>query len=630
LSVQGQAHVLPAEPLPVEIGFLAAHGVEPAILAEAARLASAIGEPADACLLRSGLLGEPTFYRALAAELGLPFADGELPIAEHARFPGCPLEGIAPLDRDQGQGAFALAPSAGQIGPLLRRAGGLAPGLIVTTPTRLRTEVMRRKAESIADQAANGLADAVPAHSFRGGLRLPQALALCALPGLVAMAATVPAILQCAAFLACLFFLVAVVLRLAAAFEAPPVSLALKPRFRSERQLPVYTIIVPLYREAAIVGRVTDALLKLAYPWPKLDIKLVLESDDTDTRAAIEAMALPACFEVIVAPEGLPRTKPRALNVALPLARGAFVVVYDAEDVPEPDQLRLAVELFERAEPQVACLQARLVIDNTADARLTRLFTVEYATLFDVINPALCAYRLPVPLGGTSNHFRAEILRELGGWDAYNVTEDADLGIRLALAGYRVEDLPSSTHEEAPRTLKAWMSQRTRWLKGFLQVAVTHSRHPGEALNRLGPFGFGTAVTLTLGTVVAALVYPFLAGLAAIGLLTGSLLRGDGPVEAMLAIFGVILFAAGLAAMIVPAAVAVVRRGWWRLLPTVPLMPFYYALITVAAGRAVVELATAASRWNKTEHGLARTSRAGLPLTTEGALRRRRRARGRY
>ena len=190
---------------------------------------------------------------------------------------------------------------------------------------------------------------------------------------------------------------------------------------------------------------------------------------------ALAAIRLPGMFEVIVAPPGPPRTKPRALNVALPLARGDFVTVYDAEDVPHPNQLRLAVETFARVPLDIGCLQARLVIDNTGDSWVTRFFTIEYATLFYVINPGLSRLDMPVPLGGTSNHFRRNVLQRLRGWDAWNVTEDADLGIRLALAGYRIGDLPSPTLEEAPATLDAWMNQRTRWMKGFMQVCVTHS-----------------------------------------------------------------------------------------------------------------------------------------------------------
>jgi cellulose synthase/poly-beta-1,6-N-acetylglucosamine synthase-like glycosyltransferase len=345
----------------------------------------------------------------------------------------------------------------------------------------------------------------------------------------------------------------------------------------------------------------------------------LVEADDEEMREAFGAVRLPGHFEVIVAPPGAPRTKPRALNVALPLARGDYVAVYDAEDVPDPGQLRLAVETFARVPLDVGCLQARLVIDNTDDGWITRLFTIEYATLFDVINPGLARLDMPVPLGGTSNHFRKSVLQRLQGWDSWNVTEDADLGIRLAVAGCRVADLPSATLEEAPATLTAWMKQRTRWMKGFMQVCVTHSRRPLRAWRSLRPFRFFAAVTMTFGTVVAALGYPFFTAVSLKGLIDGTLFRAETTFEVMSSAFGIILFAAGLVAITVPALVALGRRGWWALLPYVPLLPLYYVLISIAAWRGLLELFLDPFRWDKTEHGLARTSRAGMVTHGEEA-----------
>ena len=218
-------------------------------------------------------------------------------------------------------------------------------------------------------------------------------------------------------------------------------------------------------------------------------------------------------MEILVAPQGSPRTKPRALNVALPLARGRYTVVYDAEDIPDPGQLRLAVARFAQLPRNVACLQARLTIDNTDDTWLTRLFTIEYAALFDAFNPGLAEIGSPLPLGGTSNHFRTSVLRDIHGWDAWNVTEDADLGIRLARLGYAVKDLPSSTLEEAPGTLGAWMRQRTRWMKGFVQTATSHSRKPRLLLRQLGIWKCFGALCLTWGIALSALVYPLFSGL---------------------------------------------------------------------------------------------------------------------
>jgi cellulose synthase/poly-beta-1,6-N-acetylglucosamine synthase-like glycosyltransferase len=361
-----------------------------------------------------------------------------------------------------------------------------------------------------------------------------------------------------------------------------------------------------------VVPRLVRAIEALDYPAAKLQVMFVLEADDRETAAALAAASLPGFVEVIFAPPGEPRTKPRALNVALPLARGEFVTVYDAEDVPDPGQLRLAVSYFRRSGPDVACLQARLVIDNVADCWLTRMFAIEYAALFDVTNPALARFDLPVPLGGTSNHFRRSVLQALGGWDAWNVTEDADLGIRLAAAGYRVVDLPSSTLEEAPRQLGAWLQQRTRWMKGFLQVSVTHSRRPRATLRELGTARALGALAVSFGTVASALGFPIFMVLAGRAAITGELFQADTPLGIASASIGLTLFAAGLLALTLPPLAALRRRDWMRLAPLVALMPVYYCLVSLAAWRGLGEFVLKPQRWNKTEHGLAKTSRAGL------------------
>jgi glycosyltransferase XagB len=378
-----------------------------------------------------------------------------------------------------------------------------------------------------------------------------------------------------------------------------------------DAELPVYTVLVALYRETRVVPRLVRALARLDYPASKLDLKFVIEADDVATAAALATLPLPARFEVVTAPAGLPRTKPRALNVALPLARGEHLVVYDAEDVPDPGQLRAAAALFRAASPRLACLQGRLVIDNTGDSCLTRCFTLEYAALFDVLLPLLAAAHLPVPLGGTTTHFRTQVLRELHGWDAWNVTEDADLGMRLAIAGYRVGDLPLSTLEEAPASLRPWLRQRTRWMKGFIQTAITHGRHPLQAFRRLGPLGLLCAVAGVPGTVVSALAYPFGLALVVRQVVADPLPAAPDFLANLVTATGLTVLAAGLGAMLLPALVGCLRRGWWGLAPWVLALPFYYGLVSAAAWLGLVELLLAPHRWNKTEHGLAATSRTG-------------------
>ena len=287
------------------------------------------------------------------------------------------------------------------------------------------------------------------------------------------MAIAVPELLATAiGIVFCAVFLAWIALRAVAMLTAAAPSSSL-PR-RSEATLPVYTVIVALYRETGAVAQLIAALDALDWPREKLDIKLVLEADDASTRAALAAMRLDRPYEIMIAPDVGPRTKPKALNAALPFARGAFVAVFDAEDRPEPDQLRCAFEAFLADDERLACVQARLTIDNTKDSWLTRMFTAEYAGLFDVFLPGLARHRLPLPLGGSSNHFRTAVLRAAGGWDPHNITEDADLGARLARFGYHSTVIASSTYEEAPARFAAWLRQRRRWFQGWIQTWLVH------------------------------------------------------------------------------------------------------------------------------------------------------------
>jgi cellulose synthase/poly-beta-1,6-N-acetylglucosamine synthase-like glycosyltransferase len=594
--------------LPVEIGFLAHHGHPPETLRQAAILAQSVGVSADEFVLKHNLVGEDDFYRALGAELQLPFLAAPR-LSRSAHYPNSVLSGIAPLaDRNSG---FVMAPRAEALARVLRTRPRGWP-LAVTSPSRLRKAVFRAQGPWIAHRAASDLAERSPdlatdlSYAQIAVLFIGVALVsfgICHAPGLTV--ATMGAALGP-------LFLGMIVLRLAASIMNAPIAPTIKSSRTEDADLPVYTIIAALYREKRVVARLIHALSRLDYPAAKLDIKLVLEADDQETLVALQAIELPGNVEIIVAPRGEPRTKPRALNIALPLARGRFTVIYDAEDVPDPGQLRLAVARFAGLPRNVACLQAHLTIDNTDDSWLTRLFTIEYAALFDVFNPGLAEIGSPIPLGGTSNHFRTSVLKSIHGWDAWNVTEDADLGIRLARLGYDVRDLPSSTLEEAPSNLGIWMRKRTRWMKGYLQTATSHSRKLGVVLRQLGIWRFYGALVLTWGIVLSAVVYPIFSAL----FLTSWLFGSTGPFasrwELMGHAYSLTLFFSGAIAIFAPACIGLYRRRLWRLLPWVPLLPFYYGLVSLAAWRGLWELATATFRWNKTSHGHARTSRSGL------------------
>jgi hypothetical protein len=601
--------------VPPEIAFLVRHGVAAETLAEAARLAETEGVTADEALIRHGLIYEEAFYRALAVEADLAFDEGQLVIHPMARFPESVLAGLVPLATSEAPvPRFAYAPRGREVAELLANRHHLAPGFCIATPTCIRDSLLVSRGPFVAALAADGLASRRPDLSYRGGasgLQLTFTYVLGVASGVSCVAAPDESWAVLSILLG-LAFLGSTALRLAAVLEHVPVAPPRLPPRMPDCDLPTYTILIALYREARIVPRLLRAIAAIDYPASKLDVKFIIEADDGETPAALASTDLPGFVEVIVAPPGEPRTKPRALNVALALARGEFVSVYDAEDVPDPGQLRLAVSLFRRSAPEVACLQARLVIDNAADCWLTRMFALEYSALFDVTNPALVRFDLPVPLGGTSNHFRRSVLQSLGGWDAWNVTEDADLGMRLAMAGYRVRDLPSTTLEEAPRHLGAWLRQRTRWMKGFLQVSVTHSRRPVRALGQLGTARAFGAAAVSFGTVASALGFPILMILAVDAVASGRLLEAHTTMEIASASIGLTLFAAGFLALVLPPSAGLYRRGWTRLLPLVALMPVYYCLVSLAAWRGLVEFVLAPQRWNKTEHGLAKTSRAGL------------------
>jgi len=329
---------------------------------------------------------------------------------------------------------------------------------------------------------------------------------------------------------------------------------------------------------------------------------------DKETVAAARALALPGNVEIVVVPELAPRTKPKALNYALPLARGDYLVIYDAEDRPERDQLRRAFHAFHIGPPHLATVQARLNIYNPGDSWLTRQFTLEYSALFDGLLPVLDRLELPIPLGGTSNHFRVSALKWLMAWDPFNVTEDADLGTRLARGGYRCRVVASTTYEEAPRSFGNWIRQRTRWLKGFVQTWLVHMRKPGALWRELGPRGFLAFQVMVGGTVLSALVHPWFYALVGY-----ELFGGGGFLARPASLFGLPFWTiawfdlvTGYLAAMALGFLAVRRRGLATLSWQILLMPAYWLLISVAAYRAVWQFATAPFKWEKTEHGDAR------------------------
>jgi cellulose synthase/poly-beta-1,6-N-acetylglucosamine synthase-like glycosyltransferase len=392
-------------------------------------------------------------------------------------------------------------------------------------------------------------------------------------------------------------------------------TIAIEARALRSEDLPVFTVLVPMFREAAMLPQLAQALRNLDYPLGKLDIKIVLEADDGETIEAARGLGLEGVFEIIVVPRCEPQTKPKACNFALRFARGEYLVVYDAEDRPEPDQLRRVVATFRRSPPNTACLQCRLNYYNASENWLTRMFTLDYALWFDQVLPGLERLGMPIPLGGTSNHFRIDVLRELHAWDPFNVTEDADLGIRIGQKGYRVGVVDSTTYEEASCRAGQWLRQRSRWIKGYMQTLLVHTRRPLHLIRTAGLLGFLGFVFFIGGTVLAGLLNPvfWLFYLIWLALAAASFDPIFPQVLLFLSLFNLL---AGNGAFTYLIMLAPIRRGWLSLIPFSFTLFGYWVLISLAAYRALWQLLRDPFYWEKTQHGVSRhvsaqTSAAG-------------------
>jgi cellulose synthase/poly-beta-1,6-N-acetylglucosamine synthase-like glycosyltransferase len=371
--------------------------------------------------------------------------------------------------------------------------------------------------------------------------------------------------------------------------------------------LPAYTVLVPLHREAKIVPTLIEGLKQLDYPTDRLEILLLVELDDELTQSAIRHYPLPIHMRQVTMPPGQPRTKPRALNVGLHEAHGDYIVIYDAEDRPEPDQLRKAAAGFRKVSEQVVCLQARLNFYNREQSLLSRLFSVDYAVWYDQMLPGLTREHAFIPLGGTSNHFRVEILRQIGGWDPFNVTEDCDLGARLSRAGYGILMLDSVTWEEAVTAPQPWIRQRSRWVKGYLQTYLVQMRHPLRLWRDLGWRGFVDFQMLVGGSTLVLLVNPLM------WLLTLAYILGAGtPVDAYIeTLFPATLYYPAVLSLTLgnfiffyANAYVCVRHDYISLTRYALLTPFYWLLMSLGAWTGMISLVRNPFYWAKTEHGV--------------------------
>lgn len=373
----------------------------------------------------------------------------------------------------------------------------------------------------------------------------------------------------------------------------------------ADRDLPIYSILCPLYREAGVLSQFLDGLRTLDWPKEKLDVQLLLEEDDIETIGAVRGMELPAYVRMTIVPHSQPKTKPKACNYGLNHARGEYVVIYDAEDVPDPMQLKKAYLAFQSAPENIFCLQAKLNYYNPQHNLLTRLFTAEYSLWFDVILPGLQSIETSIPLGGTSNHFRTQNLKMLHGWDPFNVTEDCDLGVRLFKAGFRTAIIDSTTMEEANSNVWNWLRQRSRWIKGYMQTYLVHMRNPIEFVRERGIHAL--LFQLTIGGKLAFMLINPILWLATVSYFTLYTLVGP-TIESLyptsvfyMAAFSLVF---GNFLYLYYYMIGTVKREHWSVVKYVFLIPFYWLMVSIGAGIAFVQLLFKPYYWEKTHHGL--------------------------
>ena len=370
-----------------------------------------------------------------------------------------------------------------------------------------------------------------------------------------------------------------------------------------DSELPFYTILLPAYNEASVIIKLIENLAQMDYPADRLEVLLLVEEDDEETLGALRAADPPPQFKLVVIPPAEPRTKPKALNFGLTLARGDIVAVYDVEDTPDILQLRRAAVALGRYGPEVACVQAKLSYRNATQNIITKWFTVEYAMWFSFFLPGLASLGAPIPLGGTSNHFRRSALRALGGWDPYNVTEDCDLGIRMFREHYQIKVLESTTLEEANSDFVNWVKQRSRWYKGYLQTFLIHLRSPRQLTEEIGLKGDWSPVRLRGRHPDPGHGQPALLGH------DPRVVRRPPPVPkeifpAPVYYVGLVLWAFGNFLLWYLTVLTARHTRPEGLVLAAMLVPIYWVMMSIAAVKAMWQLVVTPSFWEKTAHGL--------------------------
>jgi len=576
-------------------------------------------------LLAKGWVRAFDFYRTLSVQFDLPFVDLLESPPDETLFAMGDLDLYAQslyLPWKQGKDGllFAVADPSETMLAQLKDRYGKSVGFVVTSKFDIIWNVQRVANARLTDKSVLELARLRPDQSARQvftGRQISVIGVLAALILLCLVLWPVVTLIALNSFLS-IFFLLSFGLRSALTWVGSHRSIDLKVSddevaALEDHDLPVYTILVPMYKEPDTLPILSSALRRMDYPLSKLDIKLVLEEDDTETIQAAKDLGLEGIFEIIRVPHSQPKTKPKACNYALNFARGELLTIYDAEDKPEPDQLKKAVVAFRKAADNVACIQARLNYFNATENWLTRMFTLEYSLWFDFYLPALEALGIPIPLGGTSNHFKMDVLREANAWDPFNVTEDADLGVRLTQRGYRVGVVNSTTFEEANSHVGNWIRQRSRWFKGYMQTYLVHMRKPVELYQSLGHTGFWGFQFFVGGNILTALSLPFMLVMFVYWLAT----RWSGfdiifpPLVLYISLFNLII---GNGFFVYLNMLGAFKRHNYHLMPYALSVPVYWILMTVAAYKGLWQLVHNPFFWEKTTHGLSQFKHDDLDL----------------
>jgi len=369
-----------------------------------------------------------------------------------------------------------------------------------------------------------------------------------------------------------------------------------------DSELPIYSILIPLYKEASVLKQIVSVINNLNYPKNKLDVKLLLEEDDLETINAVKKMKLPRYFETVIIPHSFPKGKPKALNIGLTKIKGKYLTIYDAEDIVDRDQLKKVYLVFKNAPDNVGCVHSKLNFYNKNQNWLTKIFTTEYTYWYELCMPWLIKDQYIVPFGGNSVHFKTEVIKKMGGWDPYNVTEDCEIGIRLYRKGYVAEYVNSITTEEAVLTTKAWIRQRSRWMKGYILTSFVNLRHPVRLYKELGLKKILSFFLIILGTPIIHLLNLLFGTLTILWFLTYSpVIKAFFPWYILYP--SLISFVFGNFMMIYLGMIGSVNNKYYNLVKWNLLSPLYWLLMAVATVKSVFQLIIAPHFWEKTAHG---------------------------